>query len=177
MLDHSILIIALIFGIKSQLEDSQATQKITKKVKRSVPNENELHIPLLNQISSFAKDNQLEVVFSIDCIKQSVYTATKSASFCSCNFVCPLCFSSIGTRYDKHWKNTNVYKHLRTHLTSRRATNHVTKTRISSSRIEETTVSLENNNIRMLIEEQLEVDVVDYGEDEYQDEYIYEDHE
>lgn len=163
---------ALIFGIKSQLEDFQAKQKITKKVKRSVPNENELHIALLNQISSFAKDNQLEVVFSTDCIKQSLYTATENASFCSCNIICPLCFSSIGTRYDKYWKNTNVYKHLRTHLTSKRTANHATKTRPSSIRIEETAEHLERNNIEMVTEE-----VLVYEEDENLVEYILEDHE
>lgn len=166
---------ALIFGIKSQLEDFQAKQKITKKVKKSVPNENELHIALLNQISSFAKDNQLEVVFSTDCIKQSLYTATESASFCSCNIICPLCFSSIGTRYDKHWKNTNVYKHLRTHLTSKRTANHAAKTRPSSIRIEETAEHLESNNIEIVTNCDIEIveeEVLVYEEDENIDEYI-----
>lgn len=108
---------ALIFGIKVQIDDFQESKKLKKKMKlTAVLNEIELQTPLLHQLSSFTKNLGLKAVWTKDSLNDSTFTATECASFCTCTILCPLCCSSFNVRFDKHWKNSNIYKHLRKHL-------------------------------------------------------------
>lgn len=106
---------ALIFGIKSEISEIQDTKK-SNKINKSKPvlTENDIHTSLLCQMSSFTKGLGLQADWS-NAIKSSDFTETENTPLCACNVVCPICSSSFIVRYDKHWKNSNISKHLRKH--------------------------------------------------------------
>lgn len=112
--------VALIFGIKKQIEDFFHDNKKPKKGAKVdiIQNEDELQANLLHQLSVFTKNLKLDAVWTKNCIKDSTFTATENASFCTCTISCCLCGSPFAVRYDKYWKNSNIYKHMRNHLNS-----------------------------------------------------------
>lgn len=109
---------SLIFGIKSEIDEFPKNKK-PKNNKKSDPvlSERDLQTALLIQMSAFTKGLGLKIDWS-NSIEESSYTATESASFCTCTVSCPVCSSTFVIRYDKHWKNSNLCKHVRKHKPS-----------------------------------------------------------
>lgn len=111
---------AMIFGIKSEIDDfKKEDNKRPKKNVKSKPvlKESDTQIALLNQMSAFTKGLKLQADWS-NSIKDSSFTATETALFGTCTILCPICSSSFIVRYDKHWKTSNICKHIRKHSQS-----------------------------------------------------------
>lgn len=116
---------ALIFGIKEELLDLQSRkkQKVTKSKKQNhVENEETLKISLINQISSYAQKNELNLNWS-DCITDFKLTSTENSTFAVCKMACPDCHTALAMRYDKNWKTSNMTRHLRVHSNKSTASN------------------------------------------------------
>lgn len=107
---------SLIFGIKREIDEYQDVQK-AKISKKSNPvlSENDLQMSLLCQMSTFSKNLGLHADWS-NSIKKSSYSASETASVCTCTVSCPICSADTLVRYDKHWKNSNLCKHIRKHM-------------------------------------------------------------
>lgn len=109
---------ALIFGIQTQLEEFQQNKRQTAKKKMKLTHhvsEQELQLSLVHQMLTFTKNLKLDAVWSKECIKESTFTVNNDVSQCICTVSCPLCFSPFVVRYDKHWKTSNLCKHMRKH--------------------------------------------------------------
>lgn len=107
---------SLIFGIKTEIDEYQDMKK-PKISKKSIPvlSENDLQMSLLSQMSTFSKKLGLHADWS-NSIENSSYSASETASFCTCTVSCPICSAESIVRYDKHWKNSNLCKHVRKHV-------------------------------------------------------------
>lgn len=107
---------ALIFGIKSEIDDFQENKRPKKNTKsKFILDERDIQTSLLHQMSAFTKGLDLQADWSKS-IKDSSFTKTENALFGTCTVLCPICTSVFIIRYDKHWKNSNICKHVRKHV-------------------------------------------------------------
>lgn len=108
----------LIFGIKKEIEDFPGSKKSKNDKKpNAVLSERDLQTSLLQQMLAFTKQLGLVADWS-NSILETTFTATESASFCTCTVKCPLCMTNFTLRYDRHWKTSNLCRHVRKHVQS-----------------------------------------------------------
>lgn len=156
---------ALIYGIGNELNESQARKKpkINNKKSNVVLSEKEVQMSLLFQMSAFTKKLGLIADWS-SAITDSNYSATESAPFCTCTVLCPICHSSFVVRYDKHWKNSNLCKHMRQHKDpSKQPTSKTSATVSAASKSRNTHINMSKtpeSNIQIYED----VQVLDHGD-------------
>lgn len=113
----------LIFGISSELarlQDSGQSKRAKKSTQCNL-NERDLRASLVNQLSTFATGLGLDHNWS-NSIDDFEMDSTGNAIYAKCAISCKICSSVISTRYDKHWKISNIFKHIRTHVEGNKKT-------------------------------------------------------
>lgn len=112
----------LIFGISAELARLQQNgPKRSKKNVQSNLNERDLRASLVNQVTNFADGLKLHHNWS-NSIKNFELESTGNATYAKCSISCEICKSDITTRYDNHWKISNIFKHIRSHVPSKKNT-------------------------------------------------------
>lgn len=109
---------AFILQMKQEIENMQIEkkQKVAKKSRRD-QDEQSLELSLKGQLNTYAKS----IGFNLDwthSIQNIVLTSTENSTCAQCSVSCPICFKSYALRYDRSWKVTNMYRHLRGHATA-----------------------------------------------------------
>lgn len=77
--------------------------------------ENELKTSLIDQVSNFMEKNSLK--FDQNATNQS-FQFEKNDDFivnAQCGVLCPVCDDTKMIRFDKYWRVSNFYKHIRNH--------------------------------------------------------------
>lgn len=70
------------------------------------------------QVSTFANNNGIFHIDWAGSIKNFKVTQSDSSVYANCSIDCPHCDSSICASYNKHWKISNLFRHLRKHSSS-----------------------------------------------------------
>lgn len=115
-----------IFGIKEEILKMQnrKASKTTKTSHHTIDiDEAGLQSSLENQVSNFAISIGLTNVEWGTAINNFNVTKSGSSVYATCSVACPRCKASINVLYDKHWKISNIFRHLRRHSGS--VSNHV----------------------------------------------------
>lgn len=106
-----------IFGIKSEILNQQNKKKPkTSDNRNTLIDDDNLQASLESQISNFAKKIGLSNVDWADSITNFKSTNLEFVVSANCSVACPKCDSIIGVSYDRHWKVSNLFKHLRKHI-------------------------------------------------------------
>lgn len=105
---------SLILGIQEELLSRQELKKPKSTKHRNQPTltEHDLRVSLINQVSSYAKDNGVITDWSA-AINEFQMTITDNTIVAQCSISCPICGSVNNMRYNKHWMVSNLFKHLR----------------------------------------------------------------
>lgn len=116
---------ALIFGIKEELI-KHSGNKVSKPGSRKPSSQqasrdnlsaNDLRISLENQLSSYANNCLAKFGLKTHYIVNEVkLTQSENQTFAQCVVTCPNCLTINHLRYDKYWKTSNVFKHIRSHI-------------------------------------------------------------
>lgn len=106
-----------IFGIKSEILKLQNSKKLKTTTNRGL-GEDELKMALEAQVSTFANNNGIFHIDWAGSIKNFKVTQSDSSVYANCSIDCPHCDSSICASYNKHWKISNLFRHLRKHSSS-----------------------------------------------------------
>lgn len=104
----------LILGIKDEVEKVQQTKKPKKVVNAQSTSEKDICRSLLKQMSTFSKGLKLNIDWT-NAINDFSLDDSGNTMLAQCLLVCPICNSPISVRYDKHWRTSNIYKHIRKH--------------------------------------------------------------
>lgn len=118
---------SLILGIKDEILNIQTEkkQKFTKKSRRDEDeprDEQSLELSLRNQMSAYANGIGLNLDWT-QSINNIVLTSTGRSTMAQCSVSCPVCNKDYMLRYDRNWKVTNMYRHIRSHITTVNITN------------------------------------------------------
>lgn len=110
----------LILGIKSELtklqekQSENKRQKLSKSNKSQVLEEIDVKTSLIKQVNVFSSGLNLKIDWS-NSIDAFEFEKTSNSAFASCKVSCPLCGATYILRFDRHWKTSNICKHIRTH--------------------------------------------------------------
>lgn len=118
---------ALIFGIRSEIDNLQKNKRIKMKPK-TVLSEDELQMSLLQQMSKFTSGKGLKIDWTSSIISCTV-TSTENDAVAVCQITCPICDSNFKVHYEGHWKNSNLCKHMRKHMTVKEPVKNVPQTK------------------------------------------------
>lgn len=107
---------ALIFGIKEELlkrsEHKKSKVGHNQRAAGNILNEDDLRIMLRNQLANYGKTIGLKMQHTINDMSVE---QTESQTFARTSVSCSICDTINYLRYDKGWKASNIFKHMRTH--------------------------------------------------------------
>lgn len=124
----------LILGIKSELTKLQEKQLENKRQKLSKSNESQVlegidvKTSLIKQVNVFSSRLNLKIGWS-NSIDAFEFEKTSNSAFASCKVSCPLCGATYILRFDRHWKTSNICKHIRTHADRGEKTTQIDQTK------------------------------------------------
>lgn len=109
---------ALIFGIKEELLKRSENKKLKigrrQQASEKLLNENELRIMLQNQLATYAKDIKVKMQHFIN---EMIVEQTDNQTFARASVSCSICETINYLRYENGWRLSNIFKHMRNHLT------------------------------------------------------------
>lgn len=149
---------SLIMAIKAEILEIQSRKKPKVAHSKKLPraeDENTLQLSLINQLSTYANGIGVALDWSSS-IQEIKLTNTEHSTMAQCKIACPSCKKISTLRFEKIWKVTNMYRHLRTHRESLGET---------SAAVESTSSTNQTQTMREKIQV-LSVEVIDHGEND-----------
>lgn len=108
---------SLILGIKNQILLIEDINKPKKPNTKSVPDEKDLIAMLIKQVSQYSSRLSLKLNWN-DAVQKFEGTTDGDDTSIQCVLSCPLCYANRTIRFDKYWRVSNLFKHLRSHIQS-----------------------------------------------------------
>lgn len=108
----------MIKGIQTEILSIEAAAKKTKvsnPKSNDMPNEEDLKMNLIDQISNYSSKISIDFDWSGSIRKFSIKN-NDGGTLAECTISCPKCSAVRTVRYDKHWKASNLFKHIKTHV-------------------------------------------------------------
>lgn len=115
-----------IFGIKAEILKLQNNKKSKATPNQGTPiDQEDLKMTLETQLSTYANNNGRPEIDWTGSIKNLKVKQSDTSFFATCTIDCPIdeCNSSISAAYNKHWKISNMFRHLRQHFNAERKDN------------------------------------------------------